>query len=91
MAKQKLSKSERAQLDAAVETLRRALADGEKAQREDDECAKAADAEDFGAAVKAVADKGSANPREQLQRGILAIREHPRSITDQVFGGDKKE
>lgn len=85
----KLSKGERATLNAAVETLRRALADGEKAQREDDECAKAVDAEDFGAAVKAVADKGSANPREQLQRGVLAVREHPHSIADAVHGKDR--
>lgn len=86
MAKQKLSKSERAQLDAAVETLRRALADGEKAQKEDDECEKAAKAASATATIKGIAQRDGAGA------AILAIRAGGgRSISDQVHGRKDEE
>jgi hypothetical protein len=86
MATQKMSKSERAQLDAAVETLRRALADGEQSQKEDDECMKAAAAESNAAAVKAIVAGGTGDARTATARGVLAIRERGGNrISDTVY------
>ena len=64
----KLSKAERAQLDAAVETLRRALAEGEQAQKADDEAEKAAKSASTTATIKAIAS------RDGVAAGVLAIR-----------------
>jgi hypothetical protein len=75
MAKQKMSKAERQELEADLATLRRAVAQCEKELAEDDEASKAAEAESTTAAIKAIADGGTGDKHAAIARGVLAIRE----------------
>ena len=75
MAKQKMSKAERQQVETDLATLRRAVAQCEKELAEDDEADKAAAAQSDAAAVKAIANGGSGDKRMGTARGVLAIRE----------------
>ena len=91
MAKQKMSKTERASWEKDLATLRAAVAQCERALAEDDECAKAADAQSHSAAVKAIAAGGTGDTRQQIARGILAIREGGgSSAAETVYGRDRK-
>jgi hypothetical protein len=70
----KMSKDERKRTETLRDTLAQALSDCQAALKEDDEeCAKAA-ADSDAAAIKAVADRGAGGTREQIARGVLAIR-----------------
>ena len=73
MAK-KMTKEEREEVEKDLATLRRAVAQCEQALKDDDEAAKAVAAESHTAAVKAIADGGTGDKREQARRGFLAIR-----------------
>jgi prephenate dehydratase len=89
--KKPMTKEERTQVETDLATLRRAVAQCEKELAEDDECMKAASAESAGAAVKAIADGGTGDKREQARRGILAIREAGGTrISDVVYSDRKK-
>lgn len=90
MAK-KLSPAERAQWQKDLSVLRAACQQCEQVLADDDAAQKTIDAESYDVAVKTIADGGSGDAREALRRGVLAVREHPRSIVDQVHGSGRKE
>lgn len=86
MAQAKMTTAERAEWQKDLTTLRAAVSQCEKVLAADDEAAKAVEAEGEAAAVKAVADGGTGDKREQSRRGILAIRESGGTrISDVVY------
>jgi hypothetical protein len=74
MAKQKLTKTEREECEKNLATCRQLTATFETMLKDDDEAEKSVAAHSESAAVRKVADTGVGGTREQVQRGVLAIR-----------------